>query len=64
MAAAVGGLDAETQATVKGVVLYGYTKNLQNGGEIPSKFLLNREGSWKGTDVIGRLPSRSDESLL
>lgn len=36
MAAAVGGLDADTMATVKGVVLYGYTKNLQNGGKIPN----------------------------
>lgn len=39
MAAAVGGLDADTMATVKGVVLYGYTKNLQNGGKIPSMSL-------------------------
>ena len=37
VAAAVGSLDARTKARVKGVVLFGYTKNLQNGGKIPSR---------------------------
>ncbi|KAI5360617.1 putative cutinase/acetylxylan esterase, alpha/Beta hydrolase, cutinase, serine active [Septoria linicola] len=36
MAGAVGALDATAQAQVKGVVLYGYTKNLQNNGRIPN----------------------------
>jgi cutinase len=31
----VGKLDAAVQAQVKGVVLYGYTQNLQNRGQIP-----------------------------
>ncbi|KAK4495620.1 hypothetical protein PRZ48_012888 [Zasmidium cellare] len=35
MAGSVGKLDAAVMAQVKGVVLYGYTKNLQNGGAIP-----------------------------
>ena len=36
MADAVGALDSTAQAQVKGVVLYGYTKNQQNNGEIPN----------------------------
>lgn len=36
MASAVSTLDATAQAQVKGVVLYGYTKNAQNDGKIPN----------------------------
>lgn len=36
MAGAVSKLDATAMAQVKGVVLYGYTKNLQNDGGIPN----------------------------
>lgn len=32
----VGALDATAQSQVKGVVLYGYTKNQQNNGKIPN----------------------------
>lgn len=35
MSNAVSELSATVQAQVKGVVLFGYTKNLQNGGGIP-----------------------------
>lgn len=35
MAGSVGKLDAGVMAQVKGVVLYGYTKNMQNDGTIP-----------------------------
>ncbi|KAF2167806.1 carbohydrate esterase family 5 protein [Zasmidium cellare ATCC 36951] len=35
MAGSIGTLDTAVKAQVKGVVLYGYTKNLQNGGAIP-----------------------------
>lgn len=35
MAGSVGKLDSAVMAQVKGVVLYGYTKNLQNNGQIP-----------------------------
>lgn len=35
MADAVSGLDSSVKAQVKGVVLYGYTKNKQNAGSIP-----------------------------
>jgi cutinase len=33
---AVGELAANVRDQVKGVVLFGYTKNLQNGGRIPN----------------------------
>lgn len=36
VASAVGELSASVQSQVKGVVLFGYTKNLQNGGRIPN----------------------------
>lgn len=36
IADAVSTLDSTAQAQVKGVVLYGYTKNEQNNGEIPN----------------------------
>lgn len=35
MAAAVSGLSAAVKDQVRGVVLFGYTKNLQNRGAIP-----------------------------
>ena len=35
IAGAVSGLDDDVKSMVKGVVLYGYTKNLQNDGSIP-----------------------------
>lgn len=35
IAGAVSGLDDSVKSMVKGVVLYGYTKNLQNDGSIP-----------------------------
>jgi cutinase len=36
MAAAISDLDATVQEQVVGAALFGYTKNLQNGGEIPN----------------------------
>jgi cutinase len=36
MAAAVSDLDATMMEQVKGTVLFGYTKNLQNRGAIPN----------------------------
>ncbi|CAE7174277.1 Cutinase [Pyrenophora teres f. teres] len=36
MAGAIPGLSATVQNQIKGVVLFGYTKNKQNGGKIPN----------------------------
>lgn len=36
MSNSLGQLPAEVQGQVKGVVLFGYTKNAQNGGKIPN----------------------------
>lgn len=36
MSNTVGALSAAVQAQVKGVVLFGYTQNAQNGGKIPN----------------------------
>ncbi|KAG9191835.1 cutinase [Alternaria panax] len=36
MSNAITGLSAAVQNQIKGVVLFGYTKNLQNGGRIPN----------------------------
>lgn len=41
MAGALGALDAVTQAQVRGVVLYGYTQNVQNAGCIPGYPAVN-----------------------
>jgi cutinase len=35
MSNAIPGLSAAVQNQIKGVVLFGYTKNMQNGGRIP-----------------------------
>lgn len=36
MASAISGLSSTVMNQIKGVVLYGYTKNKQNGGRIPN----------------------------
>ncbi|KAK4118688.1 carbohydrate esterase family 5 protein [Parathielavia appendiculata] len=36
MAAAISGLSSTIQNQIKGVVLFGYTRNKQNGGKIPN----------------------------
>lgn len=36
MASAIPGLSTALQNQIKGVVLFGYTKNQQNGGRIPN----------------------------
>ncbi|KXS94052.1 hypothetical protein AC578_3378 [Pseudocercospora eumusae] len=59
MAGSVGKLDSAVMAQVKGVVLYGYTKNLQNKGQIPgypkeqTKVFCNAsDGVCSGTLVV------------
>lgn len=36
MATSISGLPSNIQNQIRGVVLYGYTKNKQNGGRIPN----------------------------
>lgn len=52
MAASVSELDSTIQNQIKGVVLFGYTKNLQNGGRIPNFPTSKLEVYCAATDAV------------
>ncbi|KAJ4370860.1 Cutinase [Didymella sp. IMI 355093] len=52
MSNAISGLDAGVQNLIKGVVLFGYTKNLQNRGGIPNFPTDKIEVFCRSTDLV------------
>lgn len=52
MASSVSELSSNIQNQIKGVVLFGYTKNLQNAGRIPNFSTSKTEVYCAATDAV------------
>lgn len=52
MASSISELGSAIQNQIKGVVLFGYTKNLQNGGRIPNFSTSKTEVYCAATDAV------------
>lgn len=52
MASSISELGSAVQNQIKGVVLFGYTKNLQNGGRIPNFSTSKTEVYCAATDAV------------